>query len=118
MPSQDLLSKGFKDRSLGQCRRDTPTASAVAESLYLAVFAHFEFLLFAKDIQIARFTLNLLEVDSLDFDQGIDLRLRGGGKTGSERAFGSEWMGRESVGARPLLLPSETAAEGHSCHSC
>ena len=51
-----LVVQGFKDRFLGKYRRDAPTASAIAESLCLAVCAHYGFLLFAKDIKNAYFS--------------------------------------------------------------
>ena len=51
-----LVVQGFKDRSLGQYRRDAPTASAIAESICLAVCANKRFLLFAKDIKNAYFS--------------------------------------------------------------
>ena len=51
-----LVVQGFKDKSLGRFRRDAPTASAVAESICLAVCAFFKFTLFAKDIKNAYFS--------------------------------------------------------------
>ena len=51
-----LVVQGFKDRSLGHFRRDAPTASAVAESLCLAICASFGFVLLAKDIKNAYFS--------------------------------------------------------------
>ena len=51
-----LVVQGFKDRSLGQYRRDAPTASAIAESICLTVCANKRFLLFAKDIKNAYFS--------------------------------------------------------------
>ena len=51
-----LVVQGFKDKALGQYRRDAPTASAVAESLCLAVCVHFKFVLLAKDIKNAYFS--------------------------------------------------------------
>ena len=52
-----LVAQGFKDRSLGQYRRDAPTASAIAESICLAVCAHKKFIPLAKDIKNAYFLL-------------------------------------------------------------
>ncbi|OLP93107.1 hypothetical protein AK812_SmicGene25029 [Symbiodinium microadriaticum] len=46
-----LVVQGFKDKALGQFRRYAPTASAVAESVCLALRASKGFLLFAKDIK-------------------------------------------------------------------
>ena len=43
-----LLVQGFKDKSLGQYRRDAPTASAIAESICLAVCTHFQFVWTSK----------------------------------------------------------------------
>ena len=51
-----LVVQGFKDKALGQYRRDAPTASAVAESLCLAVCVHYKFVLLAKDIKNAYFS--------------------------------------------------------------
>eukprot|EP00435_Cladocopium_sp_Y103_P033942 s1186_g8.t1 len=51
-----LVVQGFKDKSLGQYRRDAPTASAVAEAITLAVCAYHHFVLFAKDIKNAYFS--------------------------------------------------------------
>ncbi|CAE7413384.1 RE2, partial [Symbiodinium necroappetens] len=51
-----LVVQGFKDRALGQYRRDAPTASATAESICLAICANKRFLLFAKDIKNAYFS--------------------------------------------------------------
>lgn len=36
-----LVVQGFKDKALGQYRRDAPTASAIAESICLAVCAFY-----------------------------------------------------------------------------
>ena len=44
-----LVVQGFKDKMLGAYRRDAPTASAAAESICLALVAHFHFVLLAKD---------------------------------------------------------------------
>ena len=38
-----LVVQGFKDKSLGEYRRDAPTASAIAESLCLNVCAYYQF---------------------------------------------------------------------------
>ena len=51
-----LVVQGFKDKSLGQYRRDAPTASAIAESVCLAVCTHLKFTLLAKDIKNAYFS--------------------------------------------------------------
>eukprot|EP00439_Symbiodinium_sp_Y106_P022669 s217_g2.t2 len=51
-----LVVQGFKDKALGQYRRDAPTASAMAESVCLAVCVHMQFVLFAKDIKNAYFS--------------------------------------------------------------
>ena len=51
-----LVVQGFKDKSLGHFRRDAPTASAVAESIVLAVSAFHRFVLVAKDIKNAYFS--------------------------------------------------------------
>ena len=51
-----LVVQGFKDRALGQFRRDAPTASAIAESICLTICANKRFLLFAKDIKNAYFS--------------------------------------------------------------
>ena len=51
-----LVVQGFKDKSLGEYRRDAPTASAVAESLCLSVCAYYQFVLLAKDIKNAYFS--------------------------------------------------------------
>ncbi len=51
-----LVVQGFKDRSLGEYRRDAPTASAIAESICLAVCAFYKFTLVAKDIKNAYFS--------------------------------------------------------------
>ena len=51
-----LVVQGFKDRSLGYYRRDAPTASAIAESICLAVATYHHFLLLAKDVKNAYFS--------------------------------------------------------------
>ncbi|CAE7715141.1 RE1 [Symbiodinium necroappetens] len=51
-----LVVQGFKDKSLGQYRRDAPTASAIAENVCLSVCAHLKFLLLSKDIKNAYFS--------------------------------------------------------------
>ena len=51
-----LVVQGFKDKSLGQYRRDAPTASAIAESICLSVCAFLGFVLLAKDIKNAYFS--------------------------------------------------------------
>ena len=51
-----LVVQGCKDKALGHYRRDAPTASAVAESVCLAVCAHLGFVLLAKDIKKAYFS--------------------------------------------------------------
>jgi hypothetical protein len=51
-----LVVQGFKDKSLGQYRRDAPTASALAESLCLAVCAYAHFVMVAKDVKNAYFS--------------------------------------------------------------
>ena len=51
-----LVVQGFKDKSLGHYRRDAPTASAIAESVCLAVCAYYKFVLIAKDIKNAYFS--------------------------------------------------------------
>lgn len=51
-----LVVQGFKDRSLGQYRRDAPTGSALAESLVLFISAAFGFSLVCKDIKNAYFS--------------------------------------------------------------
>ena len=51
-----LVVQGFKDKSLGHYRRDAPTASALAESLCLAVCAFMRFTLIAKDVKNAYFS--------------------------------------------------------------
>ena len=51
-----LVVQGFIYKALGHKRRDAPTASAVAESVCLAVCAYTRFTLLAKDIQIAYFS--------------------------------------------------------------
>ena len=55
-----LVVQGFKDKSLGYYRRDAPTASAVAESICLAVCAYYKFILIAKDIKQERGARDLL----------------------------------------------------------
>ena len=56
-----LVVQGFKDRSLGHFRRDAPTASAIAESIVLAICAYLGLTLFAKDIKNAYFSGRSLE---------------------------------------------------------
>ena len=51
-----LVVQGFKDKSLGQYRRDAPTASALAESLCLPVCAYAHFVMVAKDVKNAYFS--------------------------------------------------------------
>ena len=51
-----LVVQGFKDKALGHYRRDAPTASAIAESMCLAVTAYHGFVLLAKDIKNAYFS--------------------------------------------------------------
>lgn len=51
-----LVVQGFKDKSLGEYRRDAPTASAMAESICLAVCAYLGFVLIAKDVKNAYFS--------------------------------------------------------------
>lgn len=51
-----LVVQGFKDKSLGQYRRDAPTASAMAESLCLAICAYMHFTMVAKDVKNAYFS--------------------------------------------------------------
>ena len=51
-----LVVQGFKDKALGQYRRDAPTASQIAESVCLAVCAFYRYTLFAKDIKNAYFS--------------------------------------------------------------
>lgn len=48
--------QGFKDRSLGHYRRDAPTASALAESICLAVSANLGFTVISKDVRNAYFS--------------------------------------------------------------
>ena len=56
-----LVVQGFKDKALGYYRRDAPTASAIAESVCLAVCAFLGFTLFAKDIKNAYFSGKTVE---------------------------------------------------------
>ena len=51
-----LVVQGFKDRSLGFYRRDAPTASALAESVCLAVAAYMGFTMISKDVKNAHFS--------------------------------------------------------------
>ena len=51
-----LVVQGFKDKSLGYNRRDAPTASAMAESICLAVVAYMGFILISKDVKNAYFS--------------------------------------------------------------
>lgn len=51
-----LVVQGFKDKSLGYYRRDAPTASALAESITLAVSAYMGFTLISKDVKNAYFS--------------------------------------------------------------
>eukprot|EP00438_Fugacium_kawagutii_P008061 Skav219569 [mRNA] locus=scaffold3203:12014:25029:+ [translate_table: standard] len=51
-----LVVQGFKDKSLGYYRRDAPTASAMAESICLAVVAYMHFILISKDVKNAYFS--------------------------------------------------------------
>ena len=51
-----LVVQGFKDKSLGFYRRDAPTASALAESICLAVSAHMSFTVISKDVKNAYFS--------------------------------------------------------------
>ena len=51
-----LVVQGFKDKSLGHYRRDAPTASALAESLCLAIVAYMNFALISKDVKNAYFS--------------------------------------------------------------
>ena len=53
--AKSRLVQGFKDRCLGQCRRDAPTASH-AESLCLSVCSYMQFILLSKDIKNAYFS--------------------------------------------------------------
>ncbi|CAL1139536.1 unnamed protein product, partial [Cladocopium goreaui] len=46
----------FKDKSLGHYRRDAPTASAIAESVCLAIVAYMHFVLISKDVKNAYFS--------------------------------------------------------------
>lgn len=56
-----LVVQGFKDKALGHYRRDAPTASAIAESICLAVCAFLGFTLRAKDIRNAYFSGKTVE---------------------------------------------------------
>jgi len=56
-----LVVQGFKDKALGQYRRDAPTASAVAESVCLSICAFYQFILIAKDIKNAYFSGKTVE---------------------------------------------------------
>ena len=58
-----LVVQGFKDKSLGFYRRDAPTASALAESLCLAVTAYMSFTLICKDVKNAYFSGRSVERD-------------------------------------------------------
>ena len=58
-----LVVQGFKDRSLGYYRRDAPTASALAESICLAVSAYMGFTLISKDVRNAYFSGKSLDRD-------------------------------------------------------
>ena len=51
-----LVVQGFKDKSLGQYRRDAPTGSALAEALVLTLAAAFGFQMVCKDIKNAYFS--------------------------------------------------------------
>ena len=51
-----LVVQGFKDKALGHYRRDAPTASAIAESMCVAITAYHGFVLLAKDIKNAYFS--------------------------------------------------------------
>ena len=51
-----LVAQGFKDKSLGFYRRDAPTASALAESICLAVSAFLNFTMISKDVKNAYFS--------------------------------------------------------------
>eukprot|EP00435_Cladocopium_sp_Y103_P025818 s3297_g6.t1 len=51
-----LVVQGFKDKSLGYYRRDAPTASAIAESVCLAIVAYMHFILISKDVKNAYFS--------------------------------------------------------------
>ena len=58
-----LVVQGFKDKSLGYYRRDAPTASALAESITLAVSAYMGFTLISKDVKNAYFSGKSLDRD-------------------------------------------------------
>lgn len=51
-----LVVQGLKDKSLGRYRRDAPTASALAETLCLAIVAYMNFALISKDVKNAYFS--------------------------------------------------------------
>ena len=70
-----LVVQGFKDRSLGFNRRDAPTASALAESICLAVSAFKGFTMISKDVKNAYFSGKSL-------DRDIYLEQRRGGLRG------------------------------------
>ena len=55
-PKSRLVVQGFKDRSLGQFRRDAPTGSALAEAIVLSLSAAFGFKMVCKDIKNAYFS--------------------------------------------------------------
>jgi len=55
-PKSRLVVQGFKDKALGQYRRDAPTGSALAEALVLALSAAFGFQMVCKDIKNAYFS--------------------------------------------------------------
>ena len=58
-----LVVQGFKDRSLGYYRRDAPTASALAESICLAVSAYMGFTLISTDVRNTYFSGKSLDRD-------------------------------------------------------
>lgn len=51
-----LVVQGFRDRALGQFRRDAPTASSLAESICLLITATYGFVLLSKDVKNAYFS--------------------------------------------------------------
>ena len=56
-----LVVQGFKDRSLGQYRRDAPTASSLAEALVLLVLVQMGFSMSCGDVKNAYFSGKALQ---------------------------------------------------------
>eukprot|EP00959_Pyramimonas_sp_CCMP1952_P034366 720321-Pyramimonas_sp.AAC.1 len=71
-----MVVQGFKDKSLGEHRRDAPTASKLAEAMVLLVIASTNLIMSCGDVKNAYF-----------LDAGLDVRFTSASPEGDFLAY-------------------------------